>query len=204
MAADVRQEKGEAGRKVEWLAISWEKCRAIPAYSRRKSCERKQVFFSLSHVLFVILVEHLRKCRRSCVLILRCALQFLVFLFKEQEVCQSCAEAVVIFAESHCNRQNSEFVVVSQIWLMFIIFPVVLLLQTLEVQYKHIHSTCQEGPVITIIKAIRNIVNQGISSEAPWWHVFYNAARTQELGTYSHSVVVIYQGQTNNRSGIEL
>lgn len=94
---------------------------------QKKRLERKQVFFSLSNVLFVILVEHPRKCRHSCVLILCCAIQFLVFLFKEQEMCQSCAEAVMIFffAGSHCNRQNSEFVVVSQICLMFIIFTVV-------------------------------------------------------------------------------
>lgn len=35
---------------------------------------------------------------------------------------------------------------------------------------------CHEGPVITIIKAIKNILNQEISPEAPWWRVLYNTA----------------------------
>lgn len=87
----------------------------------------------------------------------------------------------MIFAESRCNRKNSEFVVVGQIWLCFI-FTVVLLFQTLEVQYKQINSTCHEGPVITIIKAVRNILNQGISSEALWWHVLYNTASNTGIG----------------------
>ena len=29
------------------------------------------------------------------------------------------------------------------------------------------------------------MLNQGISSEAPWWHVFLTLVGTQELGTYS-------------------
>lgn len=108
-----------------------------------------------------------------------------MFLFKEQEACQGATEAVMTFAEPHCDRQSSEFVLLSHICLMFIIFTVVLLLQTLQVQDKHTQSTCHAGPVITIIKAIRNILNQGILSETPWWHVFYGILRTQELGTYS-------------------
>lgn len=68
---------------------------------------------------------------------------------------------------------------------MFFIFPVVLLLQAPEVQYKHVQSTCQEGPVITILKAIRNILNHRISSESPQRHGFYNAARSTGVGTSS-------------------
>lgn len=40
---------------------------------KKKSCERKRAFFSLSNVLFMILLEHPKKCKRSCVLILCCA-----------------------------------------------------------------------------------------------------------------------------------
>lgn len=66
---------------------------------------------------------------------------------------------------------------------MFITVTVVLLLETLEVQYKHMHGTWCKGSLTTVIKAIRNTLNQGISSELCGGIFFITLLGTRELGT---------------------